>query len=312
MRRRTGWSPRPLLIASAVVGGVLAAYVAEVPRARADDPPAAGATTPGALDAVLAHFDAGRFAEAATAAEGVGEADPAYARSRYLLGEARLTLGETEAAETAFRAGLEKKAGSSPLLLGLGRALHAQGKDAEAIPVLEKAAAADPKSARARAALGTVRAATGKTDEGRKDLAAAQKLDPADAEVARAFVEERIAAEDLPGAQRAAAAFAKARKDSPFGPFLSALVDDRAKRVDEAIAGYEKAIAMDDHFIDAHKDLAILCVSQNPLYQDKARTQKAVAHFQKYEDLGGKDAKVLEVWHTLQQFLGAGPRKDAR
>ena len=314
MRRRVPSSPRlprPALLSPACLLGALA--LGGVVSARADGPapaPAAGTASATVLDAAMAHFEAGRFAEAATAAEAVPESDPAYARSRYLLGEASLVLGEAGAAEAAFRAGLEKKAGSGALLLGLGRALHAEEKDTEAVPVLEKAAAADPKSARARAALGTVRVATGKKDEGRKDLAAALKLDPADSEVARAVVEERIGAEDLPGAGRAAAAFAKARKDSPFGPFLGALVDDRAKRVDEAIAGYEKAIAMDDRFLDAHKDLAILCVSQNPLYQDKVRTQKAVAHFKKYEELGGKDGKVLEVWHTLQQFLGAGSRKD--
>jgi tetratricopeptide (TPR) repeat protein len=293
---------------------LVAASLVAAPAARADDPPApspaAGGASKPPLDLALEHFEAGRFAEASTEADRVGADDPAYARARYLTGEVHLTLGEHAAAEAAFRAGLEKKPASSPLLLGVGRALHAQQKDAEALPFVEKAVAADPKSARARATLGTVRAATGKKDEGRKDLAAAQKLDPADSDVARAVVEERIGAEDLPGAQRAAASFAKARKDSPMGPFLLALVDDRAKRVDEAITGYEKAIAMDDRFLDAHKDLAILCVSQNPLYQDAVRTKKAAAHFQKYEDLGGKDQKVLEIWHTLQQFLGAPARKD--
>jgi tetratricopeptide (TPR) repeat protein len=282
--------------------------------ARAGDPvpsPAAGAATKAPLDVALEHFEAGRFAEAATAAEAIGPEDAAYAKSRYLLGEAQLALGESASAETSFRAGLEKKPAASALLLGLGRALHAQQKDGEAVAPLEKAVAADPKSARARAALGTARVGAGKKDEGRKDLAAAQKLDPADSDVARAVVEDRIAAEDLPGAQRAAASFAKARKDSPFAPFLVALVDDRSKRVDEAIAGYEKAIAMDDRFIDAHKDLAILCVSQNPLYQDQVRTKKAVEHFKKYEELGGKDEKVLDVWRTLQQFLTPG-RKDGK
>jgi tetratricopeptide (TPR) repeat protein len=285
------------------------------PAARAGDPvpsPAAGAASKTPLDVALEHFEAGRFAEAATEAERVGPEDAAYAKSRYLLGEAHLALGESASAEAAFRAGLEKKPAAAALLVGLGRALHAQQKDAEAVAPLEKAVAADPKSARARAALGTVRVAGGKKEEGRKDLVAAQKLDPADADVARAVVEDRIAAEDLPGAQRAAIAFAKARKDSPLAPFLVALVDDRAKRVDEAIAGYEKAIAMDDRFIDAHKDLAILCVSQNPLYQDQGRTKRAVEHFKRYEELGGKDEKVLEIWRTLQQFLGAPATKDGK
>jgi tetratricopeptide (TPR) repeat protein len=219
------------------------------------------------------------------------------------MGEAALMRGEPALAESWFRNALEKKPGAEPALTGLGRALLAKGEAAEAVPVLEKAVVADAKSARARAALGLARSRAGKAAEGRKDLAAAAKLDPADVEVSRMAVEERLAAGDVPGAGKVAAALSKARKDHPMAAFLAALVDDRAGRFEEAIAGYERALALDPAFLDAHKNLAILCIAQNPLYEDEKRTTKAMEHFQRYADLGGRDQEVLSVFETLKRFV---------
>jgi tetratricopeptide (TPR) repeat protein len=90
-----------------------------------------------------------------------------------------------------------------------------------------------------------------------------------------------------------------------MGLFLAALVDDRAGKFDEAIAGYQKAIEADAAFLDAHKNLAILCIAQNPLYQNVKRTKLAMEHFQKYADLGGRDQEVLQVFETLKQFISS-------
>jgi tetratricopeptide (TPR) repeat protein len=165
--------------------------------------------------------------------------------------------------------------------------------------------AADAKTARYRAWLGLALAKAGKADDGKKETSAAEKADPADAEVARAVVEERLLAQDADGAGKAAAAFAKARKDLALGPFLQALVLDRAGKVDEAIAGYEKAAAQDPTFLDAHKNLAILCIAQNPVYTNPKRNEIAMKHFEEYEKRGGKDPEVLNVYAQLKSFLKA-------
>src|SRR5205085_11676675 len=116
-------------------------------------------------------------------------------------------------------------------------------------------------------------------------------------------VEERLSADDLDGAGKAAAAYAKARKGHATAFFLEGLVSDRAKKVDEAIALYEKAVRADPQDLDAHKNLAILCVTENPLYQDAERTRKAMEHFQRYVDLGGKDKRLKELYSTMKAFL---------
>jgi tetratricopeptide (TPR) repeat protein len=261
------------------------------------------APEPSGLEQAVKRFEAGEFEEAARIAAEVPADAPLHARSRYLLGEIALILDDAATAEARFREALEKKPGAEPVLTGIGRALLRQDKAEDAVAVLEKAVAADAKSARARAFLGLARARSGARDAGRKDLAAASKLDPADPEVARVVVEERIDAEDLAGAGKAANAIAKAAKDHAMGPFLQALVLDRSRKWDEAIAGYEKALKLDPSFLDAHKNLGILCIAENPLYQDRVRTKKGMEHMGRYLELGGKDPEIRRIHGTLESFL---------
>ena len=267
------------------------------------------------IDTAVKLLEAGKFDEALESARAVPEDDAARPKARYLVGEILIMTGDTAGAESAFREALDKKPEAAAVLAALGHALLAQSRAEDAVAPLEKAVAADAKSARARAWLGLARARSGKAEAGRKDLVVAAKLDPQDPEVARVVVEERLDAQDVPGATKAAAAFAAARKDHPMGPFLLAYVLDRSGKFDDAIAGYEKTLALDPAFLDAHKDLAILCVAQNPLYQNVKRTKKAMEHFAAYQDKGGRDATVLQIYAQLKSFLeanGGSPTPDPR
>jgi Flp pilus assembly protein TadD len=140
----------------------------------------------------------------------------------------------------------------------------------------------------------------------------AAKLAPDDGDVVRAAVEERLAAQDADAAMKAAVGLSKARKDHALGPFLEGVVLDRAGKTDDAIKAYQRALALDEGFLDAHKNLAILCVTQNPLYSIPARTKLAMEHFAAYEARGGKDAEVLHTYETLKSFLASqgGTTKD--
>jgi len=264
---------------------------------------AATAAAGEALEKAVAAFREGRFEEAAEGAGAVRENDPDYPRARYLAGEIRLALGENAAAESAFRDALEKRPGSEPILTGLGRAQLAQGKDAEALETLEKAVKADAQSARAHAFLGAAQMRTSNGKKGDRALDTAIKLGGNDAEVVRAVVVERVRADDAAAAKRILKAFVAANKASAMGPFLAATIAEHEKAYDEAIAAYEKAIALDPKFLDAHKNLAILCIAQNPLYQNQERTKKALEHFEEYKKLGGRDGRVIEIYETLLQFV---------
>ncbi|HEX5137111.1 MAG TPA: tetratricopeptide repeat protein [Planctomycetota bacterium] len=264
---------------------------------------AAAASAADVLDDAKEKFAAGDFQGALAAADEVPADDAAYVKARYLAGEIRLMLGDPAEAEKAFRAALGKKPGAEPLLTGLGRALLERDQAAEALRVLEEAVKAAPDSARALCFLGIARMRTTEGRKGRKEIEKAAGLAKDDPEIARAAVVAYLKDEDTDDAGKAARRFAKAQPKSPMGPFLVAVVQEREKGYDDAIASYEAALKLDDSFLDAHKNLAILCIAQNPLYTNTLRTEKAQKHFERYFELGGRDEHVREIWNTLQQFL---------
>ena len=262
------------------------------------------AVEPTAIDEAVEHFKAGRFDAALEATERVASDDALRARAAYLAGEVSLARGDALGAQGYFQEAAAKK--PVPAVLGaLGHAYLLPGKADEAVEALSKAVAGDAKTARYRAWLGLAHLRAGRADAAKRDVAAASKPAPTDPDVVKAVVEERLAAQDADGATKAVAVFAKAAKDHPLGPFLEAVVLDRAGKTDAAIAAYQRALKLDEGFLDAHKNLAILCVTQNPLYSVPARTKLAMEHFAAYAERGGKDAEVLQVYETLKSFLSS-------
>jgi tetratricopeptide (TPR) repeat protein len=280
---------------------------APLARAGDADKPAPAPT----VDAALKLVAEGKFADALDAAKAVPDTATTYLKARYVVGEMELLLGDPAAAKEAFETVVAKKP-SAAALAGAGRALMASGDAAGAVAPLAKAVAADPKAARYHAWLGIARVRSDAFGEGRKELDAAAKLDPADVDVVRAIVEDRLIADDGLGAEKAVAAFMKAKKDNPFGPFLQGIVLDKAGKYDEAIAAYQKAIALDPGFLDARRNLAIICVTQNPSYKDAKRTKIALEQLEAYVKLGGREEslkRLAEQLPGLVEKAGETPAK---
>jgi tetratricopeptide (TPR) repeat protein len=257
----------------------------------------------GPLDAAVEAFRQGDYAKTVELASAVKADDAARPRAAYLAGEAHLQLESWSDAAAAFKEVLAKKADSVPALTGLGRAQTGSGAAEEAVATLEKAVKLDAKDAVARRSLGEARIAKGDPEKGRADLDAATKLDPKDILASRSYVESLIAADKLDSAAKEADRLAKAAPDQAMGLFLKALVLDRDKKHKDAIDAYEKALAKDDQFLDAHKNLAILCVAQSNTYQDRERVKKAFDHFERYFALGGRDEKLREIYTTIKSVL---------
>jgi len=255
------------------------------------------------LSAAMDAFKAGEFAKAAELAQAVPAEDPARLKAAYLAGEADLVLAKWDDATTAFQEVLDKKATSLPALVGLGRAQSGKGADDAAVATLEKAVKLDPKDVAARRSLGEARFAKGDLDKARSDAEAAVKLDPKDPLSSRSLVAIHIKAEKIDWAEKEADRLVKAIPESPMGHFLRGWVLDRQGKDKDAIEAYEKALAKDDKFIDAHKNLAILCVAKNLGYTDKERTKKAMEHFARYFDLGGKDDALKEQYMRIKGFV---------
>ncbi len=275
------------LLPSVLLAGVVAAAVA------AD----------GGLDAAVKAFEAGRWKEAAEAARAVPDTDADHAKAQYLLGECELVLGDAAAAETAFQAVLERRPDAVPAQVGLARSLVIQGKGEDALARLEKTLEAAPKDVDALRVQGEAYLALGRTKKAIDVLVKANHAAKDDVMAARALVEAYLQAEDEGRAERVAKRLKKARPKHPMGPFLLALVLEKKGDEDEAIDAYEEALKRDDNFLDAHKNLAILCHTMSHDYQDQERVKKAMEHYERYFALGGHDPELEQAYRTTRSFL---------
>ena len=257
----------------------------------------------GPLDAAMDAYRQGDYAKTVELASAVKADDAARPRAAYLTGEADLALEKWDDAAEAFQEVLGKKADNLPALVGIGRAQTGKGETGDAIKTLEKAVKLDAKDVAARRALGEARLAAGDAEKARADLEAAVKLDPKDVLSSRSLVEADIRGEKFDLATKEADRLTKAVPDQAMGLFLHALVLDRKGEHKDAIDAYEKAIAKDDKCLDAHKNLAILCVAQSNTYQDKARVKKAFEHFDRYFALGGRDEELKTTYATIKSVL---------
>jgi tetratricopeptide (TPR) repeat protein len=269
----------------------------------------AAAEGPSGVAPVLEAFQAAEYRKAVELAAAVPEDSEDAPRARYLAGEAHLALGDAAAAEEEFRAVLAKRPAALPAKVGLGRALTSLGKGEEAEKVLDDARKQDGKDVSVQRALGEMWTARDEVDKAVKVLEAAYKADPTDASTVRALAEARLRGDDLKQVVRLGEKLAKALPKHPMGPFVKALALEKDRKDDEAIVAYEEAIARDDRFLDAHKNLAILCHTRNPTYQDRPRTEKAMKHYARYFELGGSDERLRKMYDTLRAFFEQQPPK---
>lgn len=269
------------------------------------------------VDQALAAFKGGEWKKAIETAQAVPVDAKDRPRADYLIGETQLVLGDAAAAEAAFRRVLEKRPEAVPAKTGLGRALTLRDDFDGAESALQEALKLDAKDPAIKAALGELHARAKKLDVARAELAEAYALDPKNPMIARSYCDALWAANDDENATRVAQSLIKALPKHPMGPFLQAIEQERTGKDNKAIELYQAALALDPNFLDAHKNLAILCHTRNPMYQDGKRTDLAFEHYAKYFELGGKDDELARNFEMLQstfeQYFGH-PRagKDAK
>lgn len=265
---------------------------------------ALSSTAPGEtpLEQATRAFEAGEFAQVLALGAAAKADSPDFPRLAYLAGEAQLVLGAPAEAEKAFRTVLAQRPKAVPAQIGLGRALMAQDKLDAAGAELEAALKAAPKDAGALTAHGLLLSVSEKSEQAKKELALALELEPKNALVVRGAVEVLLRADDVPGAAAVAEAFLKLRPEHPMGPFLMAWTLERDDEDELALEQYQAALAKDPNFIDAHKNLAILCHTLSNTYRDKERVKLAYAHYERYFALGGRDQDLKTMFENLVSF----------
>lgn len=96
------------------------------------------------LDNATRMMQAGQFAQARQLLEQLVRDNPGAGRAHWLLGGARLNLGDPSGAEQAVRTAIRLDGGNASSLALLGEILDAQGRGTEAEAALRQALASDP------------------------------------------------------------------------------------------------------------------------------------------------------------------------
>jgi len=261
------------------------------------------------LASAVADFRAGRFAAVVEAREHLPADALERARVQYLVGEALLVLDRPEEAERAFAAVVAARPAAVPAQVGLGRALTRLGRLDEAAAPLAAALAAEPEDVGTRVAQGELALARGDLEEAAKRLEAVHATAPEDPLAARAWFEVLLRRDDSAAAATLAEDLMQRRPEHPLGSFLLAVVMERDGEDEAAQAQYLRTLELDPTFVDAHKNLAILCHTLSDNYTDKARAKLAYEHYAAYFELGGGDERLRGMYDELlvyrEQILGA-------
>jgi len=226
-----------------------------------DSPRMAGDEGPAAL--LQKRFDAAQAAEQ--------EGDFIRAESEYRqvlglaleqLGDADETLGNLPQAEDAYKGAAEASANSEAALLGLAIVYLRQGEFQKGVDTVRTLLAQKPEHAQARQLLGKLYFSMNRFDAAALELQEARRLAPDDSETAVTLAFTYLREQQLEKAQKIFAELLQRHGESPQMHIMFGAAYRETEYVNQAVAEFKRAVALDANYPRLHYYMALAYLSQ--------------------------------------------------
>ncbi len=213
-----------------------------------------------------------------------------------LLGQALLRRSEAAAAEVEFNAALSLGINRAEVAVPLAQSLVAQGKASEVFkrPTLVPEGLPDPVRKQVLLVRAAAASDLGDPARAQQQIELARAIPPDNADTWLAEVPLRLRARQFEQAAAAAAQAVRLAPDNGEALYQQATVPHVQGRLDEALAGYDRAIAADPRHVEA-------LLARAGLLLDQRRDADAQAQVQALAKLAPADPRVLYLGAVLAE-----------
>jgi predicted O-linked N-acetylglucosamine transferase (SPINDLY family) len=244
----------------------------------------------------LALFRRGRFEESVRALHKGIELRPDYAKSHYFLGNALYKTGELQGAAEAYRKAIELRQDYSEAYNNLGNVLQSLGLVDEAIEQYRQLIRLRPELPEAQFNLGNALQSLGFYDEAISVYRCAVELRPTYAEALNNL------GNSLRSRSLYADAAAASRREQNLPPGAPAGETQKRSDFEEAAAAFNRALALNPNFPEAHINLG-------NLYKDAGRLDEAIDAYRKAHELLPSPTTAGNSLYALYFHPGYGPHE---
>jgi len=244
---------------------------------------------------------------------------PAHAGARQLLVQTYLRMGQPAKAREALQPLVEKGMPANPQLLLLAGETYLANGDAKAASAFYQAASAGAGQAQGIAAktrLGQIALATGRAEEGFKELEAASELDAGQYQADLSIIAGHLRRNEIDKAMEAVKALEKKQPKNPLTFQMYGLVHMAKRDVPAARRNFDKALELQPNYLPAAYNLAMLDLAEKRPEDARKRYEAMIAKDEKNDQLylaladlqARTGAEPKAIGETLQRAVGANPQ----
>jgi len=243
---------------------------------------------------------------------------PNHAGARQLLVQTYLRMGQPAKAKDTLQPLVEKGMPANPQLLLLAGETYLANGDAKAASAYYQAAsnAGQSQGVAAKTRLGQIALATGRSEEGFKELEAASELDAGQYQADLAIIAGHLRRNEIDKAMAAVQSLEKKQPKNPLTFQMYGLVHLAKRDVPAARRNFDKALELQPNYLPAAYNLAMLDLADKRPEDARKRYEAMIAKDDKNDQLylaladlqARTQADPKAIGETLQRAVSANPQ----